>query len=191
MQMHLLLRYALTFCPVSMEITFKKATKTDLGSLLQVLKEAAQKISKKRIDHWQYWIDPPTEKVNWVKEGIANGEYFFINHKGDSLGIIRILDQDRVYWSASQNRDRAKYIHSLVIFEAYNGKGMGQKVIEAVTSLARKENCSYLRLDCDAHNSKLCQYYEKQGFIKVTTKRFPYSINNLYERKVEDTPAPY
>ncbi len=166
-----------------MEITFKKAAKADIELLLQVLKGAAQKISKKGVDHWQYWIDPPIEKISWVKEGIENGEYFFMSHRGDPLGIIRIMDQDLVYWSASQNRERAKYIHSLVIFEAHNGKGIGQKVIDAVASLARKEGCLYLRLDCDANNSKLCQYYEKQGFTKVMTKRFPYSINKLYERE--------
>lgn len=167
-----------------MVITFEKANKVDLEALLQALKGAAQKISKKGINHWQYWINPPLEKINWVREGIENGEYFFIKSKSDTFGIVRILDQDLVYWTAAQNCDRAKYIHSLIIFERYNGRGIGQKVIEAVESIARKEGCSYLRLDCDAHNSKLCQYYENQGFKKVTSKHFLHSTNNLYQKKI-------
>lgn len=166
-----------------MPLNFKPITPKDRNTVLALFKETAIKIDRMNIDHWQYWKNPPPEKVKWVDEGIQNKEFFFIlSSDGKIVGMVRILNEDLPYWGKRQ--ERAKYIHSLVIKAAYNGKGIGAKVIDQIAATAKKENCKYLRLDSDSKNPKLCNYYEQQGFKKVGTKKLPLSVYNLYEKRL-------
>lgn len=155
----------------------------DKETVLSLFKEAAEKISRMEIDHWQYWKNPPKSKVEWVEEGIRNNEFFFIKNETDDLvGMVRILKEDLMYWG--QQKEEALYVHSLVVRDAYNGNGIGKIVLEMVGEEAKWLNRKYLRLDADSKNSKLCTYYENMGFIKVGTKALPLSVNNLYEKAV-------
>ncbi|WP_106792737.1 N-acetyltransferase [Aquimarina sp. Aq78] len=167
-----------------MNIIFKRIEIKDKNIVLDLFKKTAEKINKMNIDHWQYWKNPPIEKVKWVEKGILNNEFFFIdNQNEENLGMVRILNEDLLYWG-EQNK-KAKYIHSLVVKEKYNGKGIGTKIINQIGGIAKKDNCNYLRLDADSKNSKLCSYYEKIGFKKVGTKELPLSVNNLYEKELK------
>ncbi|MCH2231352.1 MAG: GNAT family N-acetyltransferase [Crocinitomicaceae bacterium] len=166
-----------------MQIIFRQVQESELPIVLANFKAAAEKIGKMNVDHWQYWKNPPEEKVKWVEEGIGNGEYYFLDlENGEPLGTVRILDEDLLYWGPQSAK--AKYVHSLVINEVHNGKGYGQKVLEEVARKGKTDNCSYLRLDADAKNLKLCSYYENLGFEKVGERELSLSVYNLYEKAI-------
>ncbi len=167
-----------------MNIAFEQVKNKDKSEVLQLFRNAAERINKMDIDHWQYWINPPIEKVKWVEEGIQNNEFFFIrNSDGENLGMVRIMDEDFLYWG--NQKEKAKYIHSLVVTDKYNGKGIGPTIIQQVESKAKEDNCRYLRLDADSKNPKLCSYYEKLGFQKVGTRELDLSTYNLYEKELK------
>lgn len=166
-----------------MKLIFKSINKGDQNEVLKLFKKSAEKINRLNIDHWQYWKNPPSEKIKWVEEGIENNEYFFVqNTHYETLGMVRILEQDLVYWG--EQSEKAKYIHSLVVKEKYNGKGIGSLILHNVANDAKEKHCKYLRLDVDSKNLKLCKYYEKQGFKKVGIKKLPLSVNTLYQKKL-------
>lgn len=166
-----------------MNIIFQQIEIKDKSIVLNLFKKTAEKISKMNIDHWQYWKNPPQEKIKWVKEGIQNNEFFFINNlNGENMGMVRILNEDFLYWG--KQNEKAKYIHSLVVKEKYNGKGIGTRILKEIENNAKSENCRYLRLDADSKNPKLCGYYEERGFKKVGTKKLPLSTYNLYEKEL-------
>ena len=166
-----------------MKIHFKQIEIKDLEQVLHLFKRSAEKIKKMDIDHWQYWTNPPAEKIRWVEDGINNQEFFFIQTPNqDPIGMVRIMDEDVLYWG--KQAEKAKYIHSLVVREHYNGQGMGQRIIETIGEQAKLQNCRYLRLDSDAKNPKLCSYYEKLGFKKVGIQELPLSTYNLYEKEL-------
>ena len=166
-----------------MDFNLIQITSTDLNEVLSLFKSSAEKIAKKGIDHWQYWKNPPIEKVNWVKEGIFNNEFFFIkNIKDEVIGMVRVLDKDLQYWG--ENTDKARYIHSLVVIEKYDGQGIGSMVIKKIEDNAHDNNFDFIRLDCDSKNPKLCEYYIRQGFIKVGQKKLPLSTYNLYQKEI-------
>lgn len=165
------------------DLTFRQIGIKDLPQVLKLLKEAAEKINRMQIDHWQYWKNPPQEKVRWIEEGIKNGEFFFVDdHANNNIGMVRILREDLLYWG--KQKDKAIYVHSLIVKEAYNGRGIGQRILEEIGQKAIKENCKFLRLDSDSKNPKLCRYYENLGFKKVGVKDLPLSTYNLYEKEV-------
>ena len=167
-----------------MNITLKQVGNKDKNKVLQLFKNAAERINKMNIDHWQYWLNPPIEKIKWVEKGIHNKEFYFIQTLEDeNLGMVRIMDEDLLYWG--KQKEKAKYIHSLVVTDKYNGKGIGTKVIQQIAENANEDKSKFLRLDADAKNPKLCSYYEKLGFEKVGTKELPLSTYNLYEKELK------
>lgn len=167
-----------------MKLTFKQVRSTDQDRVLQLFKASAERIKKMNIDHWQYWTNPPIEKIEWVEEGIQNKEFFFIETlDADVIGMVRIMDEDLLYWGKQEAP--AKYIHSLVVTENYNGQGIGKQIIQNIAERAKAEHCRYLRLDADAKNPKLCRYYENLGFNKVGTKELPLSTYNLYQKELD------
>lgn len=166
-----------------MELLFKTITHADLQFVLDMFKAAAEKIAEKNIDHWQYWKNPPQEKIQWVEAGLKNGEFVFIyTNKGQKIGMVRILNEDVLYWGVQEQK--AKYVHSLAIQEAFNGKGFGKKVLQAIAEEAKQARCMFLRLDADSKNPKLCKYYEDMGFVKVGEKQLPLSVYNLYQKSL-------
>ncbi|NQX92641.1 MAG: GNAT family N-acetyltransferase [Flavobacteriales bacterium] len=166
-----------------MKLFFIPIRENHLDNVLLLFKETAEKINRKKVDHWQYWLNPPEEKINWVKQGIQNEEFFFIKGaQNEDIGMVRILDEDILYWG--HQPDASKYVHSLVIREEFNGKGLGRKVLEEIEHLARLDHCTYLRLDSDSKNPKLCIYYESLGFKKVGVSKQSLSEYNLYQKEV-------
>ncbi|WMI66011.1 GNAT family N-acetyltransferase [Aestuariibaculum sp. YM273] len=166
-----------------MTITFHQVLHNELPTVLNLFKEAAEKIAKKHIDHWQYWKNPPAEKIEWVQDGINKNEYFFIkNTNHATIGMVRILNEDILYWG--EQKEPALYVHSLIVKEAYNGSGLGKLVLEAIAGQAKSKQRKFLRLDADSKNPKLCKYYENLGFNKVGKKTLPLSTYNLYEKTI-------
>ncbi|AEL25360.1 GNAT family N-acetyltransferase [Cyclobacterium marinum] len=165
------------------DIAFRQIRVKDLPLVLNLLKEAAEKINRMQIDHWQYWKNPPQEKVRWIEEGIKNGEFYFVDDlANNNIGMVRMLREDILYWG--KQKDKAFYVHSLIVKEAYNGKGIGQRVLEEIGQKAKNKDCQYLRLDSDSKNLKLCKYYENLGFRKVGVKNLPLSTYNLYQKRI-------
>jgi ribosomal protein S18 acetylase RimI-like enzyme len=166
-----------------MDIVLTPIEGKDRNIVLDLFKEAAEKISKKNIDHWQYWKNPPLEKIKWMDEGILNHEFFFvIGPTGQRIGMVRILEEDLLYWG--KQVDMAKYVHSLVVIGEFSGKGIGEIILLKIENEARENGYKYLRLDSDSKNPKLCNYYERQGFKKVGSKVLPISTYNLYQKEI-------
>jgi ribosomal protein S18 acetylase RimI-like enzyme len=166
-----------------MNITLILIKISDKSQVLTLFKEAAEKIAKKNIDHWQYWKNPPTEKIEWVEEGISNNEFFFVQDPHQqTIGMVRILEEDILYWG--KQTAKAKYIHSLVVIEAFEGRAIGKMILQKIEKDALKNGYTYLRLDSDAKNPKLCRYYVNQGFEKVGIKTLALSAYNLYQKRI-------
>ncbi len=166
-----------------MDIHLILAQKAEIDIALSLFKSAAESIAKKNIDHWQYWKKPTVDNIAWVQEGFDSKQFYFIkNALGETVGMLRIMEEDLSYWGAKN--DQAKYIHSLVVLEQYKGLRIGNNVLQIVEQEAVKHEYNYLRLDCLDSNPGLCQYYENYGFTKVGTKHLPPASYSLYEKRL-------
>jgi len=166
-----------------MNLNFTTVLPSEQSKVLELFKTAAQRIATMNIDHWQYWHDPPPEKIQWVTQGITNAEYFFIhNDQQELIGMVRILNEDLLYWGKQE--ENATYIHSLLVTDAFNGRGMGKKIIASICAKASNKGSRFLRLDADSKNPKLCRYYEGLGFKKVGQVELPLSVYHLYEKEL-------
>lgn len=165
-----------------MKIEFIRALSSELEEALFFFKLASQSLSKKNIGQWSYWIDPPEEKISWVKEGFDNGEFYFVyDQEGNKIAMFRLLEMDTLYWDNKGIEKNTRYIHSLVVHPSYSGQGVGKCVMLKIIDQLKHNKIKKLRLDCDGSNPRLCGYYEDYGFIKVGEKTTKYAVNNLYE----------
>ncbi len=165
-----------------MDIECRQANKNEQEEAFILLKEAAQMLQSKNIDQWKFWLNPPIEKIEWIKEGFTKNEFYFITISEEIIGMFRLLNQDLLYWG--EEKEKAVYIHSLVIKAKFSGNQIGVKVMDKIISHTTNQGIFLLRLDCNSANKKLCQYYENQGFTKVRQKYMPHSINNLYQKNL-------
>lgn len=166
-----------------LKIKLISAKPSEIQTAFELLKHASEKLEGKGIKQWDYWQNPPQEKIDWVNAGFKAGEFYFIkNEENDTLGIVRMLDEDQLYWG--RQTEKAKYIHSLVVHEDFAGLAIGKQVVQMIEQVARNTGCDFLRLDCDASNPKLCAYYTKQEFKKVGEKKLPLGIYNLYQKEI-------
>jgi len=164
-------------------LTFKQAPADQIQEVLNLFRETSAQLKKKGLTQWSYWTNPPEEKIRWVNDGFEKGEFRFVyNEKMEWVGIFRLLKTDTLYWDDKGLEENVRYVHSLVVKPGKSGKGIGAQVLNRLASDLKEQGVHKLRLDCDSSNSRLCSYYEQQGFFRVGTKQTPFSINNLYER---------
>jgi L-amino acid N-acyltransferase YncA len=166
-----------------MQLQFQQATIDELPAILSFLKEAALWLQEKKINQWAYWLQPPADKLLWISEGINNGEFYFVtNAQHERIAIFRLMNKDELYWG--KRNDNAIYVHSLVVSRNVLGNNIGKTILETIANDAIKKGVHLFRLDCNAANKNLCNYYESLGFVKVAEKQMPYSLNNLYEKAI-------
>lgn len=164
------------------DFTIIQAPLNEFSVALNLLKIAASRLQEKGLEQWDYWLNPPEERLLWAQNGFDNQEFYFLKIQTQTIGMYRLMTEDLLYWGKQETT--TYYIHSLVIIPEFKGNNLGAQIIDNVYQLALKNGMSYLRLDCNASNPALCHYYEKLGFKKVGTKLMAHSLNCLYEIKV-------
>lgn len=158
-------------------------TKENEQIIINLLKHAATWLKQEGIDHWRVWLDPTEERLNWMQEGLNNEQFYFLyTVKKDLIGMYRLMYNDELYWGKTE--DKAAYIHSLVVKNDFKGQGIGAKVLNIIEEELKDKKIDFFRLDCNGENTRLCSYYEREGFEKVGEIKMPHSLNFLYEKKL-------
>ncbi|WP_395006702.1 GNAT family N-acetyltransferase [Cypionkella sp.] len=88
----------------------------------------------------------------------------------DGLQAYAALTQlARLQWG-----QRGMDLHHLYVAENARGTGLGTRLIQAVTDLARAQGCSYLTVSALASNPRAQDFYTKRGFrsAPVSGQRF-------------------
>jgi len=166
-------------------ISFRLANISELSLALSLLQEAAEWLQGKNTQQWSFWINPPQEKIDWIKEGFENKEFYFVYRNEILLGMFRLMYFDEKYWGKRPDRfDKAAYIHSLTIKREFAGQGLGSLFLQKIEDKLRAEGIFKFRLDCMQSNVGLCNYYESQGFVKVGEVQMSWAMQNLYEKKL-------
>jgi ribosomal protein S18 acetylase RimI-like enzyme len=150
---------------------------------LNLLKIAALDLKNREINQWSYWLDPPQERLQWLSQGFEKSEVYFIKAAKRTIAMYRLMEVDLKYWG--KQPDPAVYIHSLIVHPDFKGNGIGAQIIEMIHEMAQSAGKKFLRLDCDASNLKLCNYYRQLGFTNVGFIQMELSKNALFERIAE------
>ncbi|NFF66466.1 GNAT family N-acetyltransferase [Clostridium sporogenes] len=135
------------------------------------------------------WMDEGIEQ--WNKTDYLNSypsEYFENCISRKELYVLKCQENREIvgavalhtYDSRWEYKDSAYYIHNLVT--SVNACCVGTVLINNCELVAKNNNKRYLRLDCQASNIKLNEYYERLGFGYVRIIKDALYVGNKREK---------
>jgi GNAT superfamily N-acetyltransferase len=149
-------------------LTIGPASRDDLSVVMDIYDEAAQWLHSKGFHYWHH----PQPMWIWdlVEDDIEAGCVFLCRAltDGRAVGTLRILWADRAMWpedGGDEGSGEAGYVHGLAIRPDVRGHGVGAAMLEWAKGHIRAHGRKFIRLDCEASNPALRQYYEKLGFV--------------------------
>lgn len=143
-----------------MEITIEQLDKNNIQILLDILIEKAKWLESINQPMWN--IDN-LNPVNFEK--MYPNETPYLIYKGQEIiGGFILIDNDTFLWNEEENREKAFYIHKLVIKSEFSGMGYAMKTLNLIKELAVQAGTLYLRLDCYGDREYLKKLYEGSGF---------------------------
>ncbi|MBS1505727.1 MAG: GNAT family N-acetyltransferase [Bacteroidetes bacterium] len=80
--------------------------------------------------------------------------------------IFSVLESDEIIWR-EKNRDKAIYLHRIVVNPNYKGQSHFRKILDWSVEYAIKNNLHYIRMDTWGENPNIIAYYQSFGFKLV------------------------
>lgn len=162
-----------------MPLFITPAQPSDLETVLAIYDESAQWLAAQGLPAGFF------PQPDWIRQGvaadIARGDvYLGRDADGRVRGTLRLLWEDPDAWP--DDRDEAGYVHGLIIRNEARGRGVGAAMLAWAERTTRERGRRFLRLDCDATNSKLCAYYERLGFTSRGTLPQKHHLAARYEK---------
>jgi ribosomal protein S18 acetylase RimI-like enzyme len=97
-----------------------------------------------------------------VADRIATGMLYVARLGDEAVATMTILPRDVEVWG--EMPDDALYLHGFGVKRSYAGQGIGVALMDWLAALAAGQDRAYVRLDCEAGNRRLRDYYERAGF---------------------------
>jgi ribosomal protein S18 acetylase RimI-like enzyme len=164
--------------------SIRRATAEDVPVLTQIRNDA----HAKKVAHGDCAWGREGEGFSegWVLNSISRREVYVVEQDGVPVGTFSLDWNDELYWGRQE--PIAGYVHGLSVRKGFNGRGLGSFVIDWCADLVSALDRRFVRLGCDARNTKLCAYYESLGFVRVGIAPTPEHgdyIDSLYERSAD------
>jgi GNAT superfamily N-acetyltransferase len=170
-----------------MTTVIRQATRDDERTLLDLQAEAIRWLADKGEDQWQPGQPraPQDGPGNRMSEAIAQGTCWVVVDDGEIVATVIIDDvADPEFWSSSEAPD-ALYVHRMIVRRQHAGRGLGELLLTWADQLASRAGRNHLRLDAWCTNTRLHNYYRRQGFAHVRTVNLPHRGSGaLFERSV-------
>ena len=94
-----------------------------------------------------------------------------LTNQFEETDIIIILDEEKIvgfisYKIKQKNKKKLLYVKELVIKKSYRNKGLARKLMNEISSIAKKDKCSRIELNCWMFNKNALEMYEHLGYKK-------------------------
>ena len=149
------------------KLTITPATEADIPAVADILTDA----TTYKVEHGDMAWGTGGWSHSEVEDSNTEGTTYLVHDGGELVGTVALQDTDERSWG--EQPPDATYLHRLAFGHDFHGRGLGEQVIGWAAEMATLKGHQFLRLDCDARNTSLCAYYERQGFVKVGTKEIP------------------
>ena len=151
----------------------------ELDTVLGILGEAAEWLASRGIpDQWK----PGSFSRESFLDQIRRREVYLAGLGEEVVGTITLQWTDETFWKEAA--PDAGYVHKLAVKRAFAGRGLGLRMLEWAARQASTAGKKYLRLDCVADNKRICEYYERAGFMPRGNMQHSLWKLRLYEKKL-------
>ena len=145
-------------------MNFRLATMDDLPQLKKVYKKIIENMNKNNIYIWDE-IYP----CELFRDDIENNCLYVLTENNEIASAFVLCDSnvgsDSVQWESKH--DEALYMSRFGVNVDYLKRGVGKRMINLATELARDKGVKYLRLFVADINEPATNFYIKNGFQKV------------------------
>lgn len=137
-------------------LKIRKAKANDIPMVLGLLYELGRPRAKKDSD-----VDTFTKLVKkYLKD--SDKEILIAEHNDvEIVGMVSI-----VFLLRLNHKENEMYIPELVVFENYQKKGIGKKLIESCIKLAKEKKCHRVRLESGNTRKESHIFYKNLGFTQ-------------------------
>ncbi len=144
-----------------MEYEFARALPGDAPGVVALVIERTAWMDRVGIRQWNanHYLEAYPEE--YYREEAQAGRLYLLRRGDGAIAGAVVLRQEDGQWEDSPGAP-ALYVHNLVASLA--DRGAGGRLLDHAADLAREGGLTALRLDCDAGNAPLNEYYEKKGF---------------------------
>ena len=142
---------------------FQKARNEDIDEILILVEKRIKWMDENNISQWNKTNYLKYCPKNYYEELVLKDQLYVVKY-GDLnnvIGAFSLLEQDKFWDDSSQSY----YIHNLVT--DIGVPGIGVTIIRFCEQIAIKHGKKKIRLDCQASNHKLKEYYAGLGFENV------------------------
>lgn len=126
--------------------------------------------------------DDPPDLAEYILESFAaekiraeledtDSTFFIVYADGKSVGYAKLRENSKGAGVAVEN---AVELQRIYIVERVFGRGVGEKLLAHCLETARAKNFETLWLSVWEENRRAQKFYEKHGFRRVGTVKFPY-----------------
>ncbi|MFJ9580768.1 GNAT family N-acetyltransferase [Streptomyces sp. NPDC101191] len=153
-----------------MQHTIRRATEADAGALMELRLEAEDWLAANGIDQWRSpgFRDRALDK--W-KADIAAGRTYVVEDDVERVvGTVTLAQPDTDFWTEEDDLDSAVYVAKLISTRSPASDRLGGRIIDWVGAVAQRQGRAWVRLDCDRANTRLQEYYLREGFTHVRTE---------------------
>src|SRR5690606_13960446 len=150
----------------------RKATSSDIESVLLLTKACAKSMISKGIYQWNEHY--PNAAA--FEKDIARDELYVLISDHAIVGTIVISSfMDKEYQAITWLTPNGKnlYIHRLAVHPDYQGRGFAQKLMDFAENFGRDNGYSSIRLDTFSQNPRNQIFYECRNYRRLGSVYFP------------------
>lgn len=144
----------------------RKAEEKEVATIIDLLKEVASWLRNNDINQWGFLLEGGEDGE--ITEAVINGDTYVACHDDEIIASVTLYSQksewDQHVWGTEDDPE-ALYLHRLAVRPQYMKNGIGKEILNWVDENLKNT----IRLDCVAHNPKLCAYYERNGYSLIGT----------------------
>lgn len=150
----------------------RKATSSDVDSILLVTKACAKSMISKGIYQWNEHY--PNAAA--FEKDIKRNELYVLTNENIIIGTIVISTfMDDEYQSIKwlTPNDKNLYIHRLAVHPDYQGQGLAQKLMDFAEAYGSENGYDSIRLDTFSQNPRNQKFYERRNYKRLGSIYFP------------------
>jgi GNAT superfamily N-acetyltransferase len=163
-------------------MVFRSARLTDLPRI-RALRRAAASILVARFGKgpWSH-----TSMLGAARRAL-NGSLFVLEEDGGIAAVCTLDREDATFYAKlgyARPADPAFYLRSMSVDPLLQGRGTGRRMLRAAEDLARARGLAALRLDAYTHAAGAGGFYEKCGYVSVSTGVMDGVRLRFYEKRL-------
>ncbi len=143
----------------------RKATETDIKSIMNIVKQAQYYFKENGINQWQNNYP----NIETIKNDIKNGYAYVLEDNGQVLGTVAVSfdgekTYDTIYDGQWLSNNKYAVIHRMAVDNNCKGKGLSEVIMKYIKNLCLEKDIHSIKIDTHEENKSMQRVIAKNDF---------------------------